>query len=174
MPSGRTHDLITLALVPLAAGVAYYSTANWKVAAIVAAGLIFGGLMFGPDLDIYSRQYERWGPLKGLWWPYRMPFAQRSLWSHSILFGTLIRVIYFLVVVTLGLAITLYARHAYIHRAGNGIAELNGAVARVWEALAPIKRSYLIAGFLGLWLGASSHTAADVLGSFFKSVRKSI
>jgi len=130
--------------------------------------------MFGPDLDIHSRQYARWGPLKGLWRPYRMAFAHRSRWSHSILFGTLIRILYFLIVVTLALAVGLYARDAYTHRAGNGLAELNGAATRVWEVLAPIKRSYLLAAFLGLWLGASSHTVADVLGSFFKSVRKSI
>ena len=44
----------------------------------------------------------------------------------------------------------------------------------MWEIVSPIKRGYLIAAFAGLWLGASSHTITDVLGSFFKSVKKSI
>jgi uncharacterized metal-binding protein len=130
--------------------------------------------MFGPDLDIQSRQYARWGPLRFLWWPYKALLPHRSWLSHSILFGTLIRVAYFLLVVTLIVAACLYVRDVYLNGEQWGSTEVKGALTRVWETLAPIKRDYLIAAFAGLWAGASSHTVADVLGSFFKSVRKSI
>jgi uncharacterized metal-binding protein len=173
MPSGRTHDLITLLLAAPTAAVTYYVTSDWTVTAITTATMIFGGLMFGPDLDIQSRQYARWGPLRFLWWPYKQMLSHRSRWSHSIMLGTFIRVIYFLGVITLLLAASLYARDAYVYHTQVGMGEFTGAFARVWDILSPIKRSYLIAAFVGLWVGATSHTVSDVLGSFFKSVRRS-
>jgi uncharacterized metal-binding protein len=174
MPSGRTHDFITLLLAAPTAAVAYYFTQDWTVTAIITGTMIFGGLMFGPDLDIQSRQYTRWGPLRFLWWPYKVALPHRSRWSHGILFGTIIRIIYFLAVITIILAASLYIRDAYIHQQSSGVGEVSSAFTRVWEIFAPIRRNYLIAAFIGLWIGATSHTAADLLGSFFKSVRRSI
>lgn len=174
MPSGRTHDLITVLIAAPTAALAYYFTNDWTLATITTATMIFGGMMFGPDLDIQSRQYARWGPLKVIWWPYKVALPHRSRLSHSILLGTLIRVIYFLAVLTLTVAVALYVRDRYIYDTAQGLGEFKTALARVWEILSPIKRSYLIAAFVGLWLGATSHTISDVLGSFFKSVRKSI
>lgn len=174
MPSGRTHDRITFLLVPPTAAAAYYFTGDWIVTLIVTATMVFGGLMFGPDLDIQSRQYTRWGPLRFLWWPYKVALPHRSRLSHSILLGTWIRVIYFLLVVTITFAALLYARDLYRHREAAGLSDISGAFTRVWEVVASVKRNYLIAALVGLWIGATSHTVSDVLGSFFKSVRRSI
>jgi uncharacterized metal-binding protein len=174
MPSGRTHDFITLLLAAPTAAVTYYFTQDWTLTAIITIAMVFGGLMFGPDLDIQSRQYTRWGPLRFLWWPYKIALRHRSRWSHGILFGTIIRIIYFLVVITIVLAVSLYIRDAYMRQQSSGIGEVSTALTRVWEIFAPIKRNYLIAAFIGLWVGATSHTVSDVLGSFFKSVRRSI
>lgn len=174
MPSGRTHDLITLLLVPPTAAAAYLLTNDWVVTAIAAATMIFGGMMFGPDLDIHSRQYARWGPLRFIWWPYKVMLPHRSRLSHSILLGTFIRVLYFLAVITLLVAAGLYARAAYFEEARPGVTSVTVALGRVWELFAPINRDYLIAAFAGLWVGATSHTVSDVLGSFFKSVKRSL
>ena len=174
MPSGRTHDLITFLLVPPTAVAAYYFTGDRAVTAVTTATMVFGGLMFGPDLDIQSRQYTRWGPLRFLWWPYKVALPHRSRLSHSILIGTWIRVAYFLVVVAITLAIALYARDLYFHRQSDALGDVSGAFTRVWDAVAAVRRDYLIAALAGLWLGATSHTVSDVLGSFFKSVRRSI
>src|ERR1043166_5192149 len=97
MPSGKTHDLVTVALSP---------------APLAAAGAaeLFGGLMFGPDLDIQSRQYTRWGVFRFLWLPYKTVFRHRSRWSHGIIFGTLIRVVYFAAALTLLFWVCVYAR----------------------------------------------------------------
>ena len=130
--------------------------------------------MFGPDLDVQSRQYTRWGPLRFFWWPYKVALRHRSRWSHSIMLGTLIRVVYFLIVITLVLVASLYIRDAYIYQSSVSATTFTDAIGRVWEIISPIKRGYLIAAFAGLWVGASSHTISDVLGSFFKSVKKSI
>jgi uncharacterized metal-binding protein len=174
MPSGKTHDLITFVLAVPVAVATYYFTQDKTITGIVTLGMIFGGLMFGPDLDTQSKQYTRWGPLRFMWWPYKVTLAHRSRFSHGILFGTLIRIAYFLIVVSLLLACALFIRNTYLHHSSAGIVEVQDAFTRVWEILKPIKRDYLIAAFAGLWLGASSHTASDVLGSFFKSVKKSI
>ncbi|HXG92215.1 MAG TPA: metal-binding protein [Blastocatellia bacterium] len=174
MPSGRTHDFITVLLAAPTAAVTYYVTNDLTITLITTVMMIFGGLMFGPDLDIQSRQYARWGPLRFLWWPYKVILPHRSRLSHSILLGTLIRVIYFLAVLTLLVAIGLIVRDSYFLQRPTSVGEVRGAFTRVWEIFAPIKRSYLIAAFAGLWIGATSHTVSDVLGSFFKSVRRSI
>jgi uncharacterized metal-binding protein len=174
MPSGRTHDRITFLLVPPTAAAAYYFTGDWIVSAITTAAMLFGGLMFGPDLDIQSRQYTRWGPLRFLWWPYKVALPHRSRLSHSILIGTWVRVIYFIVVVAIIFAVVLYARDFYLHRQAAALSDMSGAFTRVWETVASVKRDYIIATLVGLWIGATSHTVSDVLGSFFKSVRRSI
>jgi uncharacterized metal-binding protein len=174
MPSGRTHDLITILLAAPTAAAVYYFTEDVTITLITTAMMIFGGLMFGPDLDIQSRQYVRWGPLRFLWWPYKVMLPHRSRLSHSILLGTLIRVIYFLAVITLLVVIVLYVRDTFIYQKPTGFDEVKSTFARLWEILSPIKRDYLIAAFVGLWIGATSHTVSDVLGSFFKSVKRSI
>jgi uncharacterized metal-binding protein len=174
MPSGKTHDLITLLLAAPTAAVTYYFARDWALVAVATAAMVFGGLMFGPDLDIQSRQYTRWGPLRFLWWPYKVALRHRSRWSHSIMLGTLIRVVYFLIVITLALVASLAIRDLYVNHSPVSAATFTEAIARVWEIVSPIKRGYMIAAFAGLWVGASSHTVSDVLGSFFKSVKKSI
>ncbi len=174
MPSGRTHDKITFLLVLPTAAATYYFTRDWVMTTIVTAGMLFGGLMFGPDLDTQSVHYTRWGPLRFIWWPYKVALAHRSRFSHGILFGTIIRIIYFLIIVTLLLAISLYVRDWYAQDTSSSVTQMHDAFSRVVEIIKPIKHEYLIAAFAGLWVGAASHTASDVLGSFFKSVKRSL
>src|ERR671933_365414 len=115
MPSGKTHDLVTVALAPPTFAAAWgLSGGSLTLSAAATAAMLFGGLMFGPDLDIQSRQYTRWGPLRLLWWPYKVVFRHRSRWSHGIIFGTLIRVVYFAAVVTLVAWACVYARAVFV------------------------------------------------------------
>src|SRR3954462_8866417 len=101
MPSGRTHDAITILLAAPAFAAALAVTRNAGAAAVVAVAFVFGGVIFGPDLDTVSRQYSRWGPLRFIWFPYRSFFRHRSRFSHGLIFGSLIRVIYFMGIMTL-------------------------------------------------------------------------
>lgn len=49
------------------------------------------------DLDLgLSSPAKGWGPLKAIWKPYQAIVRHRSKISHSVLFGTLIRIAYFL------------------------------------------------------------------------------
>ena len=109
MPSGKTHDTITFLLAaPVFAG-AYAVTRSGPIALTVTAAFLFGGLMFGPDLDTVSKQASRWGIFKPLWYPYRVCFKHRSRWSHGLVFGTFLRVIYFIGITTVLLFGVAYA-----------------------------------------------------------------
>jgi uncharacterized metal-binding protein len=172
MPSGKTHDVITIFLTtPVFAG-AYVATRDIWLSTFVSAGFLFGGLMFGPDLDTASKQYSRWSFVKFLWFPYRNFFKHRSRWSHGLIFGTLIRVIYFMGVATLAAFLTTYAYASYVGGKLPGIWEF----ARVWSELRGYSNSILgsnglIAMFTGMWVGAASHTFTDLAGSYVKTGR---
>src|SRR3954470_999250 len=112
MPSGKTHDAITIILAAPTFLVALGATSSLALATLATAAMLFGGLMFGPDLDIQSRQYTRWGIFRFLWFPYKMVFKHRSRWSHGIVFGTLIRVLYFTGVLALLVSAGIYLRAA--------------------------------------------------------------
>lgn len=159
--------MITLALAAPVAASAYYLTADWKVALVAMATMLFGGLMFGPDLDIQSKQYARWGPLRFLWWPYRALLPHRSRLSHGIIVGTLLRLIYFIVVVWLLLGAALYV-------ASDSGRSLADAFGQIWEAICQVNKKYLVAALAGLWIGSASHTLADLIGSFLKGLRRLI
>jgi uncharacterized metal-binding protein len=172
MPSGRTHDAITLLLAAPAFAAAYAATGSIQAAAVVAVAFVFGGIMFGPDLDTVSRQYSRWGPFRFIWFPYRSFFKHRSRFSHGLIFGSLIRVIYFMGILTL-----LLFTGAYAYSALSGIASARLLdLAKVWQPVGSyISQTFgdhfLLFVFLGLWLGAASHTFTDMAGSFVKTGR---
>src|SRR5918911_703752 len=113
MPSGKTHDMVTLVLAAPTFAAAWGLTGSVALSTAATVAMLFGGLMFGPDLDIQSRQYTRWGPLRLLWFPYKTVFRHRSRWSHGIVFGTLIRVVYFALMLTLIAGLTLYLRATF-------------------------------------------------------------
>ncbi len=164
MPSGRTHDAITVLLAAPTFVAAWGATGNVLLAAVVTGGMLFGGLMFGPDLDILSRQYTRWGVFRFIWWPYRVAFRHRSRWSHGIIFGTLLRVVYFALVWTLLVCAAIYLRATLV----TGAPADYGAVLRAWRAIeagALMQGRTLhvcLAALAGLWWGAASHTLTDV------------
>ena len=163
--------MVTLVLAPPTFAAAWGLTGSVWLSAAATAAMLFGGLMFGPDLDIQSRQYTRWGPLRLLWWPYRVVFRHRSRWSHGIIFGTLIRVAYFAAALTLLLWAGVYARALFLTGGTPpGWRELLG----VWRALEQAAAAYgvgprvLLAALAGLWWGAASHTLTDVAWSVLR------
>ncbi len=93
MASGKEHDNATCFLsLPFSLCLCLLvGLANGLIAGLAFA---FGGLWLSPDLDTYSKALKRWGPLKGLWWPYRKLIPHRSLFSHAPLIGTALRLTY--------------------------------------------------------------------------------
>jgi uncharacterized metal-binding protein len=167
MPSGRTHDRITLWALPFIAGVTFFETHSGNLTLLVAGGFMFGGLMFGPDLDIYSRHYQRWGVLRFIWLPYQKSLRHRSFLSHGPIVGTMLRVLYLSVIVSILVILVLV------------IAEKLWNVNLNWQLFsATVVRSLthysneVLTLLLGLELGAMSHSLSDWSGSAYKRFQK--
>lgn len=171
MPSGKTHDAITLLLaLPTFAGVWQATGGSLTLASFATGAFLFGGFMFGPDLDTQSVQYTRWGIFRFLWFPYKVVFAHRSRWSHGLIFGTLFRVVYFAGALTLVGGLIFYLAALMRHATPPGIAEIR----ELWESIGLWTRSSIgdyaiFAVLLGLWWGAASHTLTDIAGTFVKT-----
>lgn len=173
MPSGKTHDAITLLIVAPTFVAAWKITENPSTALIVTVAMLIGGLMFGPDLDTHSKQYTRWGFFRFLWYPYQAFFSHRSRWSHGLLFGTLLRVVYFMGVLTIAAFVVAYAAW-WTEQGGSAPDFLQ--IAAGWGAIGDYVRerageNAFVAAFVGLWIGAASHTLTDMAGSFIKHGR---
>ncbi|MEG4865354.1 MULTISPECIES: metal-binding protein [unclassified Microcoleus] len=167
MPSGRTHDRITLWSLPLVAALTFGQTQSSNLTLLVSGSFLFGGLMFGPDLDIYSCQYQRWGWFKPIWLPYQKSLRHRSFLSHGPLIGTALRILY--------LAIWI----AVFGVLGLVIAEKIGNLAGNWQSAVlgygrSISEHYIeiLAVYIGLELGAMSHYLSDWGGSAYKRFKK--
>lgn len=164
MPSGKTHDRITLLTCPVITGLTYALTQKEGIAGIVAGSYLFSGFMFGPDLDIYSIQYKRWGWLRGLWLPYQTRIRHRSWLSHGVIVGTTLRVLY-LATVLLILALPTVA-----------IAQFIWGFDWNWQIFAQKSFNLIInqypqeaiALWIGLEMGAMSHSLSDWLVSGIK------
>ncbi len=160
MPSGRTHDKITLWCLPLIAGFAFLATNSLPLTMITALSFLVGGFMLGPDLDIRSIQYKRWGLLRWIWLPYQKTLRHRSRLSHGPIVGTALRVVYLAVWIAL---FTIAIAE---------ILNLLWDAQLTWQNLSVTFRflinHYLtewLAILIGLELGAISHSVSDVIGS---------
>ena len=172
MPSGKTHDAITFLLAAPVGAAAYFATASVPASVAIAAAFLFGGLMFGPDLDTASKQYSRWWILKPLWFPYKMFFKHRSRWSHGLIFGTLLRVVYFMGVVTLGAFLTAVLVNVVFGGKVPVMSDFSDALRQLGEfGRIHLGENIFAVVFCGLWLGAASHTFTDMAGTFIKTGR---
>lgn len=168
MPSGRTHDRLTYWSLPPIVGGTFWLTREVELTLILAAAFLFSGLMFGPDLDIYSIQFKRWGLLRWVWLPYQKALRHRSLLSHGLIIGTVFRVLYLSII----LAVIAFVVVA--------IAQLIWGFAWNWQQFAratftAIEKDYrtqTLYLWLGLELGALSHSLSDWISSAYQARRK--
>lgn len=172
MPNARTHDAITYAIIPFTFLAAEMYWGDHATSAMATVAMVFSGLMFGPDLDLDSKPYRRWGPLKFLWKPYQVALPHRSMLSHGPILGTIIRIVYFLIVFSLFAATALYFRNRYV----NGVqttwqGEFDAIKADLFMLFNDTDKQYLWGVFGGLCVGALSHTTADIVWSAIKRRR---
>ena len=116
MASGKTHEklniLFFIGLVYLGLAGILFSVYGWMGivhALILGYGYWIGTYYMNPDLDIKSRPYRRWKWLRFIWIPYQK-LGHRSIWTHGIIIGDIIRYVYFIGLVLLvywGLALML-------------------------------------------------------------------
>ncbi len=173
MPSGKTHDAITFLLTVPAALAVYACTHDGTITALSGAFFVFGGIMFGPDLDTASKQYSRWGIFRFVWFPYKSVFRHRSRLTHGLALGALIRVVYFFGVVTFA----AFGALALFVAATGG--EIPGLInfSKAWHDIGGFAGDLfgmdgMAAIFFGTWLGAASHTVTDLTVSYIKTGRR--
>ncbi len=167
MPSSRTHDRITLWSLPVVASLTYGQTRNSHLTLLVSGCFLFSGLMFGPDLDIRSHQFLRWGWLRWLWLPYQKSLRHRSFLSHGPFIGTAIRLLY------LGSWLMGCSLISTVFFGLLGQVELN-LEAEIQGGLLWFANHFRegLAVYMGLELGAMSHYLADWVSSRYKQLKK--
>jgi uncharacterized metal-binding protein len=177
MPSGRTHDSITLWCLPIVTGGTWFYTHSPALAIVTTGSYLFAGLMFGPDLDIYSHQYKRWGPLRWLWLPYRQLFRHRSVYSHGFLIGTVLRILYVTGLLLVAMSFGILGWAIALHYQGVMTWD-RAALPLTTQVLQPIAQSMQthwqiwLAVWFGLETGAMSHSVSDAIGSQVKRWRR--
>ncbi len=164
MPSGKNHDRITFLCLPLIIGIATLVTRSSQLICLLVGGFLFSGLMFGPDLDIYSIQYKRWGLLRWLWLPYQKFLSHRSIFSHGLLIGTIIRIIYLLTVIFAISAFSIAIFQLFWGFEWNW----QEFVFSRFRLIVTVYPQEAIALLVGLELGAMSHSVADWISSGLK------
>jgi len=103
MPSGETHAVITLATASLTYTLAVNSGEPPTLAVLTALGCSLG-VILSPDLDIKGTRADKivrrgmgliptviWGLI---WNPYSYFIPHRSIISHGLIIGTVIRLLY--------------------------------------------------------------------------------
>ncbi len=166
MPAGKIHDRITLGATPAVMAITFIGTGSTRLTLLMAIAFGFSGLMFGPDLDIHSCQYKRWGWLRWIWLPYCRFIPHRSPLSHGFLIGTILRLLYLsswliLVSVTIGIGLILLQK---LNLQNIDWLTLGQWLERYrWE---------LVTVFLGLEAGAMAHSLSDWGGSWLKKKLK--
>lgn len=95
MARGKTHDRINLLVGSIVTGVLIGLERNTLVVAGFVFGFLVSTLIISPDLDLGPKKRTRW--LQFFLYPYAIFFKHRGS-SHSLLFGTLTRITYGVVV----------------------------------------------------------------------------
>jgi uncharacterized metal-binding protein len=170
MPSGKTHDKLTVVTAVLSLPIWYLAAPAQDLSSYAAglAGYVVSGFYLSGDLDTRSAPLRRWGPFQFIWYPYQRLVPHRSWLSHGIGIGPIVRTFYLAAAVWVLARALLYLidewivpvdRNAVLARFAIGLATL------VWRH--PIWAEWALAGLI---LGGVTHTIADAVVSGFKKV----
>jgi uncharacterized metal-binding protein len=168
MPSGKIHDKIAIIFtVPVFVAGCFLLKYNFVDCFVFTSSVLFAQLMFGPDLDAKSSQYNRWGIIKWIWFPYRKIFKHRSSFSHGLLLGPILRCVYLITILLLCfMGICFFIYHQW------GINLLSQVVSSFdfliygFDFLKP----YIVVMLIGFFIGTAIHTLTDKFVSFFNNL----
>jgi uncharacterized metal-binding protein len=168
MPNGRTHDLITVVTAAAATPIILVSNLpeiGPATGAVLLGSYLASGIMFSPDLDLHSRPYRRWGPLRFIWIPYQRMVPHRSWVSHSFIIGPLLRVCYFVAMAVLLYLGVMALVNLFTPVDSTGTLFSFGRTVTGWVETNPTLIAYALCGLL---LGGATHTLADMIYSWVK------
>lgn len=170
MATGKTHDKITIIMIPLIFTIFWninINLVNDIKKAVICSLLgvfiyVFAGYMFSGDLDIKSTEYYRWGIFKCIWLPYQKIFKHRSIFTHGFILGPSIRILYIYIIYLIICAL-FYSLN---------IIKLSTAdiVKNTYLFIMKDKILFFIS-YLAIFLGAGIHTITDIVHSFINKKR---
>ena len=170
MPSGKTHDKITVVTAIAAVPIWWWESGpkDWAGLAVGLTAYFFSGFWLSDDLDTHSIAYKRWGALRWLWWPYQKLVPHRSWVSHGIGFGPIFRVVYFLVMLWATMRGVLWGLiQVHIPVSRDAVLGSFWGLTTDWTAAHP---SWAMCALIGLVLGGVTHSVADAIVSWAKRV----
>jgi uncharacterized metal-binding protein len=154
MPSGETHTKINLFTLPaLVFLLVSYGFTSWGFLLWFIGGFVAGTYFLSPDLDTRSSPYLKWGVMRILWYPYRIIMPHRSVLTHTLIIGDVVRVLYLLLVCSP----FLYILNKTV---------LDGGLIFIAKQHLP----QLLTVFLGIVAASALHIMADVLNTKRKKV----
>lgn len=161
MASGKTHEKINLfvlfALIFIWFYVIFKFSAKESLFELLFPGIlgfVVGTFYLGPDLDIVSRPYNRWGFLKFIWKPYQKFFKHRSIFTHGIILGDLIRFLYLFATLALPMILLIYIL--------SGVNYFKTITSML------LFNSSVVAFLLGIVSSSAAHTITDFVSSRVK------
>jgi uncharacterized metal-binding protein len=167
MPSGRTHDTVTLTLMP-----PLFVAGTWGLGgdplqvAVLVLGFGWGSLYLSPDLDTKSRPFYRWGLFRFIWWPYQWMIPHRNSLSHGLFIGPLLRLIYLSAV----LALVYFGVKLLLGTGVSPEAAHRTFRAEIYQGFVTHTREWLLF-IVGVWLGSLLHIALDRVGTMLSGRR---
>jgi len=176
MPAGHTHTTINLAAIPIVSLVIYQQHVV-ELPVLVSGCVAFALATFfmSPDLDLFnSNPTDHWGILKYIWLPYSKVFHHRGI-SHSLLFGSLTRIIY-LSLVGIIFTCAYWLIKEYLHPMNMDAIESkidqSKNLYKVLKSNWTLYHSYILATFAGIWLADAHHIISDIIYSSIKGLKR--
>lgn len=166
MPLGKTHDRITWIFYPPFAYIVWDFSNNVTIVMLYSIAYLFSSFMFSGDLDLVSQQSKRWGLLRWIWIPYRKMFRHRSKFTHGIVLGTIVRILYLFLIFSILFSLLYFITFKtspFLHK------ELTSETAIFLQLTTKQPKIYFLAIFLGLSCGALVHTLSD---EFFSTLKR--
>jgi len=169
MPDGRTHDIITVVTAAAAAPLAMTLPGMTPgQVGILAGSYLLSGILFSCDLDLRSEPYLRWGRFRFIWWPYQKLLHHRSLLSHGLVIGPVLRMVYFTVAMFALMYMGLSLVNLLHPIDSSWTLRQTGFWLEGYVSRHPIVSGLVLVGFI---LGGASHSIADVISTAHKRWR---
>jgi len=164
MSKGKSHDRFNLIIGAILTGLLLGLERSWPVVLVFVIGWLIATFIFSPDTDIAPK--KRTTILRLFLYPYSVFFKHRGI-SHSILFGTLTRVMY--VLWCFGILIWIFQKMGYIP------ITIENYGAFLWDFLinydySKLHYKMLTWFYLGMFLADFCHIFLDRLTHFIKKL----
>lgn len=171
MSKGSTHDKFSFFLIPIIILIAIlmleFTQLNKLLFVCLVVGFyIIGFLFFSPDLDLKGNSYYRWRFLRFIWIPYQKVIPHRSILSHGIFIGTMLRIFYLFFI---GNIFTSFLYFLFTNK--NNLSLFSECFFKINSSFfnyISIYKEVSISIFIGLELAAIYHIFMDVSSSFIK------